>query len=509
MEPIRLAINVAIIGGGAAGIGVLLGLENSGVDVRITLIDQPPAVAPPIAVVDPTADPVQEAHYYQALRHQMGLHFPPQKSYFGMQADRATVRGWGDIWRSSEAGGLTRYWGGSALPLPPEEFDTWPITFSALRTHYEAVATEVGIAGAEDALSELWGHGLCSRPPLSLPPLFKRLRDVLNRPQLKNDVAYELRAGTTPLAIETNKEKENACRSIGTCLAGCPHDAIYSAARSIRKRRAAGRFVREIYGRAEQINPDKRTILVAQRNGSEEVGPYDRIYLTAGCISSAEIILKSGFSKSRTSCAIYDNAVETFPIVYTGSEGKLGPSAQAFSLSNIIIACRPKFSPSNSLCGLMIQAYPASDFLWKYYMPCSLWSSFQPVGRLMRNRLIIGRLYHGGRTSQQYCLRVTTQGKLELELASPAITKRHPVWRDIRMALRGSNFIALTSLRKLQKTSSHYAGAFPLGGGVVDEKSALSNGIYLCDSAAFPQSSAYSPTMTIMAYARWVASRSL
>ena len=54
-------------------------------------------------------------------------------------------------------------------------------------------------------------------------------------------------------------------------------------------------------------------------------------------------------------------------------------------------------------------------------------------------------------------------------------------------------------------TSSHYAATLPMGQGTVDETGAVADGVYLCDSAAFPRSPAYSPTMTIMAFARWVA----
>jgi hypothetical protein len=92
-------------------------------------------------------------HY---LRSNLGLAFPPPKSDFGIQPPKLTVQGWGDLVRTDSAGGLTRFWGASALPYPDREFDRWPFPAKEMRSHYETIVEFIPVSGEDDDLGELW-----------------------------------------------------------------------------------------------------------------------------------------------------------------------------------------------------------------------------------------------------------------------------------------------------------------------------------------------------------------
>jgi hypothetical protein len=79
------------------------------------------------------------------------------------------------------------------------------------------------------------------------------------------------------------------------------------------------------------------------------------------------------------------------------------------------------------------------------------------------------------------------------------------VWPQLRQCFAEAGFWVPPVGPVRAKTSSHYAGGFPMGGKFVGQDGALGNGVYLCDSANFPDCPALSHTFTVMANARRIA----
>lgn len=502
VEPTR----VAVVGGGAAAVGVVLGLSATGRRIHTTLIDHPSAPTSPLEPTTELAGSSSQTHedaaFVRRLRELIGRKFPPPKSHFGQQPVTIDVDDWGPIWNSTMGAGLTRYWGGSALPWPDVEFDAWPVDASGLRPHYQAIVAHIGVAGADDPLSALWGHGLASRPPIERPSVFDRLTNVVNHGADADTEGYHIVAGTGRLAVETGHSDENRCRFVGACMSGCRYGAIYSADRSIARFRAEGLIDCDVIGHVLAVDRDSRTITVQHGGRHEVLGPFRHIFLAAGCLGSTGILLRS--IQSTSPAQMQDNALYTFPIIDFGRQQQPARTRDYFALTNMFLACLPTDARNRAA---LVQLYPFFDLLWKFYLPSHVWPAAAPLGRLARGRVLIARLYTPGHLSQRYRVSLDRGGNpvLALEDAGTSLSDIPALWRDIRRSLNRGGFRVPRHLRIRHKTSSHYAGTFPFGRGPVGPDGTVAPGVYLCDSAAFPESSAFSPTLTIMAHAHRVA----
>ena len=133
-----------------------------------------------------------------------------------------------------------------------------------------------------------------------------------------------------------------------------------------------------------------------------------------------------------------------------------------------------------------------------------------PVGRALRARALLGRVFLHGNHSQRYAIHIEGDGPAALTLAQQGtpLLEIPDLWQEIRGAVNGEGF-AIPPLKPLrQRTSSHYAASFPIGRGPVGVDGSIAPGIYLCDSSIFP-APATSPTFTIMANARHICDLSL
>lgn len=497
-------LSCAVIGGGAAGHGALLGLKNSGMPLRVTLIDPPEGPKSPYEPdYYPQAQAPERAAYLRHLRACLGRSLLPAKSHFGIAPETYEVANWGRIWRSDSAGGLTRFWGASALPLPQQEFAAWPFGLEELRSHYAAIVADVPVAGDDDALSALWGHGLASRPALRRLEIFDRLSTALQTPNPKQH-SFDLVAGGGRMAIETAADADSTCRYCGDCMAGCRFGSIYSAGSALAGRQDL--YDERIAARVLAVNSVDRTVTVEWAGEQQSLGPFDRIYLAAGCVGSTAILARSGLAPRETE--MQDNTVLSFLLISHGPRPPNKIDAGYYALTNMVVACCPRQKSARMAA---IQLYPFFDYLWEMHAPRLLWPSLRAASRRLRARLAIARLYLPAAMSQRYSLQVPDCGPPVFALTAPPAEPEElaPLWQSVRAGLGRGGFKVLPRPLIRHGTSSHYAGTLPLGGEHVDAEGRIAPGVYLCDSAAFPESPAFSPTLTIMAFAHRVAKRSV
>src|SRR5690348_15002863 len=112
MAPLR----VAIVGGGAAAVGVLKGLARSRAPLEITLFHpNRPFHAPLESAI--TDDRERPADYFVALYRYLwrehGFKFPPPKTFFGVSPLERRTLGGARLWEAPTLGGLTNFWGAS------------------------------------------------------------------------------------------------------------------------------------------------------------------------------------------------------------------------------------------------------------------------------------------------------------------------------------------------------------------------------------------------------------
>lgn len=498
-------MKVALIGSGAAALGVLdrLAAADGAARPEVTLIDRPAAEISHDLVAGAWTDGAI-ARLYQEMKPRLGAAFPPPKTRFGAAPGKRDVAGWGWVWDSAGPGGLTSIWGLSAVPFSQRDMRGWPISPDDLRPHYSAIAARIGISGRADALGEAVGDVYSSLPPIAVPPVVEALRaSVEARP---HGESYDFVSGASRLALETRPERANACIACGECMLGCPRDSMHSSAVAIAAWAADGLVAKRVAARAIAVDLTARTIAVAgPRDERESLGPFDRIYIAAGCIGSTEIAMRS--LGLREGPLIVDSAVYTLVMAHFG-RSRAWDARRYLALTNLLIAATPRAGDGPSA---QVQIYPIFEHLWRYYLPRGAWPLARPLGQAMRRRMLLARVFLDDAASQRYAIHVPGDAPARLTLAHPgtALADIPGLLPDLRRLFNGGRFRILPLPITRQRTSSHYAASLPMKRGPVGLDGAIAPGIHLCDSATFPTAPATSPTFTIMANARRIADASL
>jgi choline dehydrogenase-like flavoprotein len=495
-------MKVALIGSGIAAVGVLDGLSGAP-GVAVTLIEEGAPLVGAFetrAIADADGDDWR-GDFYAELRRAHGLKFPPPKSHFGAVPSRRPVDGWGSIWQAPARGGLSNFWGASALALTKNDLRAWPIDAAALDPYYARAAARIGVSGRADALSAHFAAEHLNRPPIDTLPIFERLENAVRGAPTQD--GGRIVAGLARLAVETRPTQPDYCRHEGACMIGCRYGAIYNARRDIDAFTANGLIEKTVSGRAVEITA-ARTVRVTIAGREEWMGPFDRIYLAAGCPSSTELIMRS--LGLRDGPEMSDNAVLTFPIFYTGEDDPARDQQHYFGLTNLLLLCQSADAPD-----ALVQIYPAFDHLWRYYTPRALSRSLSGAGALMRRRILIARLYLPGGLSQTYRARLGEDGACHwaLHRVPAPFAQWRKLWETIRAALNRDGFWTPPTRPLAQRTSSHYAATFPLGGEVVNLNGEFRPGVFACDSTVFHDAPAVSPSLTSFALACRAARESL
>lgn len=501
-------MKAAIIGSGAAAVGALRALEEWRPESDVTMIDIGEEAAGPFETNKPP-DTWTEEYYrslYAHLREEHGLSFPPPKTNFGRGLTRYEVDGKKRIVESRWRGGLTNVWGGSILPFTDRELGAWPVDAAELAPYYRRIAEMVGIAGRRDGMSAYFEEDYVNRPPfLPLPEMDALEKSILNQ---HSSGSYQLIAGMARMALETRDDRPDRCIHSGECMLGCSQNAIYSAARDIDRFQSGGLIRRYIRGKVLRLSGKRLDVLVGTGKKQDRLGPFDKIYLCAGCAGSTEIVMRSlGLDRG---VFMADNAVYTFPILHLGARTHVTPEEGYFGLTNLLVGCVP--TTANQQFAL-IQVYPSFDHLWRYFVPIGMWDAFRGLGRFLRRRLLVARLYLHSDYSPRYELWLDDDRSLRFRLAKPAVPLRRVtgLMDSIRNAIGREGFFVPRLPPIAHASGTHYAATLPVGGdGVpVSATSEVMPGVYLCDSSTFADSPAISPTFTTMANACRVVHASL
>jgi len=487
------AVKVAVIGAGAAAFGVLAGVRRWGPPgAEVSLFDIGKELGPtPPRVESHGFDRVAVKGIYRQLRPGHRLAFPPPKSHFGETLAKLEVEDRRRLWKSEHRGGLTNIWGGGMFPFTDRELAGWPIGADDLDPYYEHVAETVGVCGERDRLSDYFRRDYVNRPPLQTSPVIHKLIDTANATRLPGGHDYDIAGGASRLALETRPGRANSCTYLGECMLGCPRGAIWSAAAEL------DRLQRSItYVRGRVLAFDGRHLRI---DSEERVGPFDRIFVAAGCIGSTEIVMRSlGIDEGPR---LLDNTVMSFPILYSGSVPDTGGESGYFSLCNASLAGIPR-DPAGSFAQVSI--YPSFDHLWRYYTPAPMWSLLSRAWRFGRWRLLLGRVFLAGASNRSFSFHLRAGETLSIQPdAEPDVrAAAGSFMRSLRAAMNHNGFHLPPVPPGGHATSSHYASTFPYGSQVVPDRSGrVAPGIYLADASTFVTAPSISPTFTIMANA--------
>jgi choline dehydrogenase-like flavoprotein len=239
--------------------------------------------------------PTDDAEYYG---------FPPGKAFVfrAPEGFRSTADGFAPLF-SFARGGLAEAWTGGAYPLHDDDLRAFPWGHAELAPWYGEVARRIGVSGAADDLARfLPVHEHLEEPPrldrhsALLLERYARHREALN--------AAGVFMGRTRVATLTRaREDRGACTYLGRCLFGCPVDALYTPALTLRRLLADPRFsyVGGTMAESFRTGPGRRiTALVVRPAGGGERRelPVDHLVLAAGTLASATILLRAVYEET-------------------------------------------------------------------------------------------------------------------------------------------------------------------------------------------------------------------
>ena len=258
-------------------------------------------------------------------------------------------------------GGLSNVWGAAMLPYRDSDISDWPIKNSDLAQHYRAVAEITGLAAQRDDLEEIFPLH-CENPgELQSSRQANLLLRNLNhhRDKLRERGWHFGRARVAVRAA--NSPKGAGCVHCGFCMYGCPYGCIYNSADTVRELRAEKNFTyqRDVIVTSLRENSEKVFIEGFHRETCAPLAfEADRIYLAAGVIPTAQILLRSQNAYDQP-IILRDSQYFLFPLVLARRTRDVQTEA-LYTLSQLFIELN---NPQISRRSVHLQIYTYSDII--------------------------------------------------------------------------------------------------------------------------------------------------
>jgi len=338
-------------------------------------------------------------------------------------------------------GGFSSVWGAAIMPYSQRDTARWPVTAADLAEHYSAVAKITGMSAVRDDLENIFPLHGNPTAALSMSRQAKLLHERMGKHRATLNTAG-IQFGQARVAV---KAGESGCVHCGLCMYGCPYSYIYNSEKTLRELQKNPNFMYRTDTVVTRVREDGRRVFV---NGYHRVTkvPFEisaqRIYLGAGVIATAKIVLQS--------LDIYDQPVRLkdsqyylFPLLLSRSGGDVQHES-LHTLSQMFIEI---FDQRITPHSVHLQIYSYNDLVGQ-----AVRQSFGPAASLMgwladtlAKRLLVVQGYLHSDHSSQILLRLQPGGRLRLEAElNPQV---RPMIRQV--------------LRKLMKHWRHL-GAWPL-----------------------------------------------
>ncbi len=244
-----------------------------------------------------------------------------------------------EIHSSFAMGGLSNVWGGAVMPFSDDDIGDWPLERGSLAPHYKAVNSFLRLAGTDDALASKFPFFSDPVAPFTLSNESKSLLTALHisKKRLAEDGIY---AGRSRIAVGKSLNLEDGSDYLPELLIdGVTNGTIFNSAEIVEEMENHPRF--EYINHAtvtefEETNNGVRIFTLRGRNKEPEVFEGSRLFLAAGVMPSARIVLSSLKAHNQT-LPLRQSLHFLFPVLHF-LPGLKHSSHRAFSLSEIFIA---------------------------------------------------------------------------------------------------------------------------------------------------------------------------
>ncbi|MBL9059761.1 MAG: hypothetical protein JNK88_07040, partial [Mangrovicoccus sp.] len=323
-----------VVGSGPAGVAAARALLARGrcvilLDGGAVLEAERRAVRDRLAAIPPDRwDPAERRAYIDAQRGGTPGQVRRFGSDFAMEPAAVTFAEAGPVaLRASRAvGGLSNLWGTAVLPFAAGDMRGWPVTADDLAPHYRSVLDFLPVSGRRDALSTRFAAGLPDDPvPVAPSVQAARLLDRFDRaaPALAR---LRMAAGMARQAVAPG------CRRCGLCLAGCPWGLMWTAAGEAATLAARPRVDYRPGHVVRALSEGSEGAICHLADGTNLLG--ERVFLAAGVLESARILLASGLAGDeltlREARHAFLPALERWPHRTRPDRGPLTTLPQAF-----------------------------------------------------------------------------------------------------------------------------------------------------------------------------------
>lgn len=422
--------SVLVVGSGPSALATVKELVESRIDLEITILD---------------------TTQKKVSANSVGL-----KSFFGstdvydqVDSDLHHINLKPVVWPSTGPGGFSRIWGAVVGQLPSDNF--YPTVKFGRIGDYPKLATASAL----------------------------RIRRRYSKVQKPTWILLD-----HIVAVDAAK-----CNSCGSCLTGCPTDAIWFAGNEWQK---IGNLKIESNFRVKEIKTSEKFVTVISTSGAELSA--DSVFLAAGAISSTQILMRSQLIPE--SVLIQDTGTVFFPALRVPRRD----SPNSFALSQLSATLQID-NHSQSY----VQFYPDSRNLTEPLKQHSPWLGrlFSGVWKWVSPFIMTGILYNSSQVSASLRLRMTDSNSFELSKSNEQVSLRQyiKVHRISRSIVKDFGVLPLFFLaKKAEPGESYHFGAIAEVKKFND--SSKSSRIKVVDASALPHIEAGPITDIVMQNAR-------
>jgi len=482
-------MNVAVIGSGASAFGVLMRLkeEVKKNNINITVISKDLNFMNNIFSKNINNNKknrfFSKANNLHAnIRHNFGYTFKEIKINNSKNL----------IYNIQHSGGLSDIWSGSAaLPLL-EDLRKWKVSANEIEPYYKIISNYLNLSGKKNETSN-YKSSLNSIPSNFVNSLPIKEHDLVNKliNKIKNKNKRDDFQINTNYVFLRDESTCQYCINCDSCFSGCLNDSIFRPSKVINDLISNKNFSYE-NDNVESLKVINNKYEILTQNKKKMI--FDKIFLCAGALNSAEILIKS-FDYPENDLLIYDIPTKFFPIIAKRPKLKIDRKSFGFSSASGSIIMN-----NNDYYHLLIGHLPIEYFQTK-----------------IQNRIASNILKN---ISDKFCLYGTMYGSNKdfltykitnkFEILSSQKERLVQIDDNLKEALKKlkkifseSNFLILNNFATNGKSSSHYSSnlfdAYKIEHNITGE---FRNNLHVCDTSILGSSSSSQPhTFFVMANA--------
>ncbi len=453
---------------------------------------------------------------------------PPGKSYAFRTPQGFTYRSQGfEPLFSFASGGLAEVWTGGSYPFNDAELEDFPFAPGELQPYYAEVARRIGIAGTIDDLARFMPRHEHMLEPLNLDEHSSVLIEqyAKHKEDLNRAGFYFGRTRIATLSSDQGRRKK--CSYLGRCLWGCPNEALYTPAITLRECREHPNFTYIPGMRVSHFKVgagNRVTSVVAENveNGTACEFSVTKLALAAGALCSTKIFLDSVLKHTGQVVrltGLMDNRQVLVPFLNLKLIGRQYNS-DTYQYHQLGIGIQNGIA-KEYVHGLVTTLKTALLHPIIENLPCDMKTAMFLVRNLHCGLGIINVNFHDTRREDNYVAldvdECTGQTRLAIHYA-PAPGQRQQIARalnTLKRSLRKMGCVVAPGMSHVRPmgASAHYAGTLPMSAEnrpyTVSKhcQSRDFENLFLVDGATFPFLPAKNVTFSLMANAVRVADR--